>query len=144
LLESEEADPDLACKLLWRLEGLWVLAWALGELELPWPAGFCDVSRLTANVLDCESRSDFVDNAALRPKAEILDTLELTLLQRWAVPDAFLHQREIPMDLDWTGEAEMMPVRDCPTTGAVAERHHALNWLVRFGDADWDDVDTPT
>jgi hypothetical protein len=38
----------------------------------------------------------------------------------------------------------MMPVQGCPTTGVVAERHHALNWLVCFGDADWDDVDTPT
>jgi hypothetical protein len=28
--------------------------------------------------------------------------------------------------------------------GVVAERHYALNWLVRYGDADWDDVDTPT
>jgi hypothetical protein len=37
LLEAEETDPGQARKLLWRLEGLWVLAWALGELELPWP-----------------------------------------------------------------------------------------------------------
>ena len=28
--------------------------------------------------------------------------------------------------------------------GVVKERHHTLNWLVRFEDADWDDVDTPT
>jgi hypothetical protein len=144
LLEAEEADPDLARKLLWRLEGLWVLAWALGELDLPWPAGFCDVPRLTAAVTACESRPDFVARAALRPKTEVIDALQLTLLQHWAIRDSFIHQREIPVDLDWTGEARMMPVRGCPTTGVVAERHHALNWLVRFGDADWDDVDTPT
>ncbi|HEY7314476.1 MAG TPA: DUF4272 domain-containing protein [Gemmataceae bacterium] len=127
LLEAEETDPDLARKLLWRLECLWVLAWTLGKLELPWPAGFCDVSRLTATVMDCESQSDFVDSAALRPKAEILDALQLTLLQHWAVRDAFLHQRAIPIDLDWSREAEMMLVRGCPTTGVVAERHHVLN-----------------
>ncbi len=28
--------------------------------------------------------------------------------------------------------------------GVVFERHHALNWLTRFGDAEWDDVETPT
>jgi hypothetical protein len=28
--------------------------------------------------------------------------------------------------------------------GVIQERHHALNWLVRFEDAEWDDVDTPT
>jgi hypothetical protein len=143
LLEADEADPDLARKLLWRLEGLWVLARALGELELPWPAGFCDVPRVTATVMACESRPDFVPGATLRPKAEVLDALQLTLLQHFAIRDAFIHKREIPIGLDWTGSARMMPVRDCPTTGLVAERHHALNWLVRFGDADWDGVDTP-
>jgi hypothetical protein len=144
LLEPDEVDSGLARTLLWRLEGLWVLAWALGKLELPWPAGFCDVPQLNTILGDCESRNDFVKGAVLRPKAEILDALQLTLLQHWAVRDAFIHQREIPVDLDWSNESEMMPVRGCPTTGVVAERHHALNWLVRFGDADWDDVDTPT
>lgn len=144
LLEGEETNPDLARKLLWRLEGLWVLAWALGELELPWPAGFCDVPQLTTTVRHCEAREDFVKDAKLRPKTEVLDAVQLTLLQHWAIRDAFIHQREIPVDLDWTGKAEMMAVRGCPTTGVVAERHHALNWLVRFDDADWDDVDTPT
>jgi hypothetical protein len=143
-LEAEPADPDLARKLLWRLEGLWVLAWALGELELPWPAGFCDVPRLTTTVMACESRPDFVRGATLRPKPDILDALQLTLLQHWAIRDAFVHERDIPTDLDWAGAAGMMPVRGCPTTGVVAERHHALNWLVRCSDADWDDVDTPT
>jgi hypothetical protein len=26
----------------------------------------------------------------------------------------------------------------------VLERHYALNWLTRFEDEDWDDVETPT
>lgn len=38
----------------------------------------------------------------------------------------------------------MVPVTQSAAVGVVAERHHALNWLVRFMDADWDDVDTPT
>jgi hypothetical protein len=116
----------------------------LPEEQMRELAGFCDVPRLTTTVMDYESQPAFVDSATLRPKAEILDALQLTLLQHWAVRDAFLHQRDVPIDLDWSGEAEMMPVRGCPTTGVVAERHHALNWRVRFGDADWDDVDTPT
>jgi hypothetical protein len=144
LLEAAQADPDLGRKLLWRLEGLWLLAWALGELDLPWPAGFCDVPRRTTTVMACESRADCIGSATLRPKAEILDALQLTLLQHWAIRDAFIHQRMLPINLDWTGDAQMMPVRGCPTTGVVAERHHALNWLVRFAESDWDDVDTPT
>jgi hypothetical protein len=145
LLEAEEADEGLARKLLWRLEGMWVLAWALGEVEeLPWPAGFCDVPRRMRAVRACGDRAGFVEGAALRPKAEVLDARQLTLLQHWAVRDAFIHNRQVPTDLDWSGGAAMAPVRGCPVTGVVAERHHTLNWLVRFGDADWDDVDTPT
>jgi hypothetical protein len=144
LLEAAQTDPDLGRKLLWRLEGMWVLVWTLGELDLPWPAGFCDVPRLTKTVMACESQADFVERATLRSKADILDALQLTLLQHWAIRDAFIHQRMIPINLDWTGDAQMMPVRGCPTTGVVAERHHALNWLTRFSEADWDDVDTPT
>ncbi len=144
LLDAEATDDDLARKLLWRLEGMWVLTWALGHLDLPWPAGFCDVPRLTTTVMDCEKQADFISKAKLRPKEEVLDAVQLTLLQHWAIRDAYIHQRHIPVDLDWTGGAEMMPVVGCPTTGVVAERHHALNWLVRFGNADWDDVDTPT
>src|SRR3989442_557160 len=34
----------------------------------------------------------------------------------------------------------MMPVRGCPVTGVVAERHHALNWLVPVAGAGWDVV----
>src|SRR5262249_51591301 len=49
-LEAETTDPDQARKLLWRLEGLWVLVWALGGLELGWPAGFCDVPRLMQTI----------------------------------------------------------------------------------------------
>jgi hypothetical protein len=67
-LSGAEADPGLARKLLWRLEGLWVLLWALGELVLPWPAGYCDVPRLNAALEACESRPDFVPGAGVRPK----------------------------------------------------------------------------
>ncbi|AZR28727.1 hypothetical protein A11M_0100350 [Xanthomonas vasicola pv. vasculorum NCPPB 895] len=28
--------------------------------------------------------------------------------------------------------------------GVVYERHYALNWLLHFEDAEWDEVDTPT
>jgi hypothetical protein len=38
----------------------------------------------------------------------------------------------------------MVPVTQSAAAGVVAERHHALNWLTCLGDADWDDVDTPT
>jgi hypothetical protein len=89
-------------------------------------------------------RGDFVENARLRSKSEIMDAADLTMRQHWAVRDAAINERQVPVDLDWTGDAERIYVPGCPAAGVVAERHRALNWLIRFGDADWDAVDTPT
>jgi hypothetical protein len=66
------------------------------------------------------------------------------MLQHWAVRDAYIHKRAIPSNFDWSSPAEMCPANASPAGGAIAERHHALNWLICYGDADWDDVDTPT
>jgi hypothetical protein len=143
-LEAEPADPEQARKLLWRLECLWVLAWALGDVDWNWPTGMCDVPRLIEIVQRHEADPGFIANARLRPRAEVLDAVQLTMLLHWAIRDAWIHQRPIPANLDWSGQAEMIPVGQCAAVGVVAERHHALNWLIRFGDADWDDVDTPT
>jgi hypothetical protein len=44
--------------------------------------------------MDCESKETFVENANLRPKAESLDALQLTLLQHWAIRDALEAIRE--------------------------------------------------
>jgi hypothetical protein len=144
-LEGEPTDPDLAQKLLWRLECLWVLLWALGDFdELGWPGGWCDMSRVVALVEQHENDPDFFAQAQLRPPAEILDEVQLTLLVHWAVRDAWIHKRRVPEDLNWSGQTPMVETTGCPATGVVAERQHALNWLICFDDAEWDDVDTPT
>jgi hypothetical protein len=70
-----------------------------------------------------------VRSARLRGAGEILDALDLCYRLHWATTEARVKQTEPPAGLE---------------PGVVAERHHALNWLVRFQDADWDDVDTPT
>jgi hypothetical protein len=152
-LQATTPDPEKAHKLLWRLEGLWVLAWALGDLGLNWPAGMCDVPRLSKKTTAYETDPDFVSKAKLRPTGEILDARQLTMLIHWAIRDAFIHARSIPSDLDWSGDAEMVPPTQPAVVGVVEERHHALNWLtcVREPSADstdgaagWDDVDTST
>jgi hypothetical protein len=143
-LRAEQADPEAARKLLWRLEALWVLAWALGDLELDWPEQMCDVPRLVEVMLKHEDDPDFIAKAKLRPKAEILDATQLLMLIHWAVRDAWVHNRNVPENLDWESPSGMVPVPQSAAGGVVAERHHALNWLIRYGDADWDDVDTPT
>jgi hypothetical protein len=144
-LEPAEADTDLAQKLLWRLEGLWVLLWALRVIDaLDWPGGMCDVPQLVKLLEGIESDVDFIRRAHLRSAAEILDAAQLTTMVHWAARDAWIHHRSVPEGLDWSLEAAMVPVNRCAAVGVVGERHHALNWLLRFGDADWDDVPTPT
>ena len=59
----------------------------------------------------------------------ILDALDLHYRLHWYVRQMKLDGQEPPPGLEG---------------GVIQERHHALNWLVRFEDRDWDDVDTPT
>jgi hypothetical protein len=143
-LNAPTVDPDEARRLLWRLEGLWVLAWALGKLELDWPGQMCDVPHLVKVVNACQADPHFLARARLRPKSQILDAVQLTMLIHWAVRDAWVHRRNVPDNLDWATPSQMVPVPESAAAGVVAERHHALNWLIRYGDADWDNVDTPT
>lgn len=106
-----------------------MLAWSLGWLpELPLPSRICDVPALAKAMLE-RGNHDFVDSAALRPTAEILDALDMHFRFHWATTDARGKKGPPPAGLE---------------PGVVAERHYALNWLVRFEDAAWDDVDTPT
>jgi hypothetical protein len=65
----------------------------------------------------------------LRPTAEILDLLDLTYRAHWRMREAARSQEPPPEGWD---------------AGVLQERHYALNWLIRFEDAAWDEVDTPT
>jgi hypothetical protein len=143
-VRARSFNPDRACKLLWRIEGLWVLAWALGTVELDWPAAMCDVPRLNQILADYAADPGFIAHATLRPKTEILDAVQQTMLLHWSIRNAWTRHRPVPADLDWSGQAPMIAANASPAVGVVAERHHALNWLIRFGNTDWDLVDTPT
>ncbi|AMV06466.1 DUF4272 domain-containing protein [Xanthomonas citri] len=66
---------------------------------------------------------------ARRPLPELLDTLDRHLRLHWAVRQAGRSGQPLP--------AGIVP-------GVVYERHYALNWLLHFEDAEWDEVETPT
>jgi Domain of unknown function (DUF4272) len=125
--ECEPTQQEVA-NHLWRYEALAQLAWALNLSDaLPFPHAICDVPTL-AKVMLAHPGDELVAGARLRPVSELLDTLDLTFRLHWAVTEA--------------------RVNHGPDTGAhagvVLERHVALNWLTRFEDAEWDEVDTPT
>ena len=74
-------------------------------------------------------RETFAADAVLRPASDILDALDLHYRLHWAVRQARLDNKPVPGGIEG---------------GVVYERHYALNWLVRFEDAEWDAVETPT
>lgn len=110
-------------QLLWRYEAAYLLLWALALVdELPYPPQPCDAG-------ECVRLLAEVGKGKLRPAADILDMLDLHYRLHWAIRERRLKQ-----------QAELEGI----DAGVVSERHHALNWLVRFQHAAWDDVDTPT
>ena len=144
-LQDTAPDPTSCEVLVWRLESLWVLLWALGRIRtLVWPRGMCDVPRLVELMRPYDDDTGLAAAGTLRPKSEILDAQDLIMRIHWAVRDAWLADRMIPAGLDWSADDDPVPIATCPAVGVVEQRHHTLNWLVRFLDADWDEVQTPT
>ena len=90
--------------------------------ELPFPAAPCDTASTVARFIEMRG-------PVVRDSGEILDALDQTYRLHW-------HIRQ--MRLKKLGEAAGVDA------DVVMERHHALNWLVRFQHAGWDKVDTPT
>ena len=147
-LEDPAPDPGLSQALVWRLESLWVMLWALGHVDqLDWPSDMCNVPRLVEIMRAQESSPSFITNAELRSVEKILDAQDLTMRIHWAIRDASLREPStIPEQLDWSGAFTPVPDRaSVQGIGVVEERHHALNWLVKFlNPENWDRVDTPT
>jgi len=128
-LFDDSPAPETIAKFGWRYECAFVLEWALGLVpKLPHPGAICDVPMVAAVVMQ-NFRSGNFKKVKVRRAEEILDALDLHYRLHWAVRDAQVKKADAPNGL--------LP-------GVVLERHYALNWLVRFEDADWDHVDTPT
>lgn len=125
-LASEAPAEQAIINMVWRYEALGALMWSIQLLpELPLPTAPVDVPLVARTMLELDPEQP----VELRPAAEILDALDLTFRLHWATTNARIEQAPPP--------AKLVP-------GVVMERHHAFNWLVRFEDAPWDDVQTPT
>lgn len=111
----------------WRYEAAALLAWSIGATpDLPFPKTMCDVPALA-------KRMFAIMKTPLAPKpvstSAVLDALDLHYRLHWATTEAQIHAKPPPKGVD---------------PGVVEERHYALNWLTRFLESDWDDVETPT
>lgn len=128
-LAQETPSEHEITQFLWRYEAILVLQWAIGlQAELPFADAICDVSAISSTVID-RGTEGLRKQPVARSATELLDALDLHYRQHWASRQAILKKMPAPANLN---------------DGVLQERHHALNWLVRFEDRDWDDVDTPT
>lgn len=128
-MEDQEPDQQDVVNSVWRYEAADTLRWALGRSDsLPFASQICDVPATAADLINNGPETIF-ESASLRPAADLLDQLDLHLRLHWATRQAGIDQVEPPAGLQ---------------ASVLQERRHALNWLVRIDNADWDDVDTPT
>jgi hypothetical protein len=120
-------EDDLA-RFSWRYEAAWVLLWSLGYVnDLGKPTATCDVDA-AIGVMRKRSAAQFVADAKLRSLSEIVEQADRIYRYHWAVVDARVNNSEVGgLDADVT-----------------VERHYALNWLIGYMDAEWDDVSTDT
>ena len=112
----------------WRYEAAWVLLWSMGYVDqLGKPTGSCDVDAAIA-VMRKRGPTQFVADAKLRPVSDIVEQADRIYRYHWAVVEASVSNGKLGgLDPDVT-----------------MERHHALNWLIGYMDAEWDDVSTDT
>ncbi|MRX09874.1 DUF4272 domain-containing protein [Pseudoduganella sp. FT25W] len=128
-LAQEAPSEQEITQFLWRYEAILVLQWALGLQEaLPFPDAICDVASISSAVID-RGTEGLRKQPVARAAGEVLDELDLHYRLHWASRQAILKKTPVPAGLN---------------DGVLQARHYALNWLVRFEDREWDDVDTPT
>lgn len=127
-IEDSNPTSQMSARFSWRFEAAWTLLWALSYVEkLSKPGTLCDPGKMMG-FLTGHSASQFIAEARLRTPTDILNQADLTYRYDWAAVDARLKGRPDP---EINGEI-------------TVERHHALNWLVGYNDAEWDDVTTDT
>lgn len=120
---SEEERIDA----YWRYEALYPLLWSLGYFdELPLPRNLSDVHELFNTAL-AELAHASLAEIHLRPPAEILDAVDLLYRCHWLLREAARNGDDAVEGLN---------------ADVVMEWRHALNWLIRHGDNEWDDVQT--
>lgn len=129
IYQAESLDDQKRAYATWRYESLYTILWALGIMdELKYPSEICDVQQIVGKIFQ-PSREEFEDTVRLRSKTEILDELDKTYRMNWACVDARIKGQQV--------DGKINP-------SVVYERHYSLNWLTKYQNQDWDDVQTNT
>jgi len=129
VFNATSLDDNERAYATWRYESLYTILWALGCMEeLKYPSDICDVKGVVGAIFPL-SRADFRQATKLRSKTEILDELDKTYRMNWACVDARIKGQQPTGNIN---------------PSVIYERHYALNWLTKYDNQDWDDVQTHT
>jgi hypothetical protein len=127
-MNNDSPSQQEVINFCWRYECIAILMWCLGMFEeLQLPIEICDVRWIGQKIASLDLH-EFIQQVQYRSLAEILDKLDLNYRLQWLA-----HQSRI--------DGVEMPDRLSPSI--IQERLYALNWLTRFDNANWDDIDTP-
>ena len=128
-LESKEPSNQQVINATWRVEAVWTLLWALGQVkELDFPIKSIEPQTIHSFIPKPQDFDSYIKNSKLRTKKEILDETDLIYRIHWAVRDAQINGQNAPAGLNGS---------------VVVERHYTLNWLTFYGD-EWDEITTDT
>lgn len=126
-LTKDTDDYVLKPQLSWRVESQKVLFWSIGLIDNLNSPGELSTETAEAHKKGMEAFGgikQFIKDARLRDREEILDELDYIMRLHWAVRQA---------------ESNHTPFQGNANPGIVYERHYAFNWLIYYADA-WDDV----
>lgn len=129
IYQAESLNDQEKVYATWRYESLYTLLWAIGEMDdLKYPSDICDVQAIVGKIFQ-PSRTVFENAAILRNKAVILDELDKIFRMNWACVDARIKGQKVAGNIN---------------PNVVYERHYALNWLTKYQNQQWDEVQTNT
>lgn len=130
-LAKESPDRKSIINFTWRSEALFVLMWSVRLFnDLPLPRKETDTGEVVSRFPGVDqSPRPFIRGLHLRRKAEVLDASDLIYRLHWATRQAGLDGMAAPTGL---------------IPGVIQEWHHAINWITRYDDQDWDEVATNT
>jgi len=130
LLMTEDNTHYLSVQLSWRAEAVYILLWALNEL---------DFNQIPSDEHNLKQISDILrddtffkkiplEDAQLRDPEEIHNMLDKVYRIHWEIRDTLINQK--PINSNYNGSI-------------IYEWHYSLNWVTNMN-IEWDDITTDT